>query len=177
MVVLWIQQPSKALRPSCHNISFLLSSPSLTGSRSIHRWRSFRALSKGHNKRLHREALHSPTIQYTHKCTQQTYSYAVLFCFIFSLFFYVTISIFSLFSGLFWSCFWVRGSVGEMVGCPLWGRLKWCLKEFGLMLCRWTTSKTHAKSMLIWYFFWGARHTEQRSNWVTIYPYILVSHK
>lgn len=105
----------------------------------------------------------------------RTQFYFVLFSL--SLFFYVAISIFSLFSGIFWSCFWVRGSVGEMVGCPLWGRLKWCPKEIGLMRCQWRTSKTHAKSMLIWYFFWGAHHTEQRSNWVTIYPYILVSHK
>lgn len=102
---------------------------------------------------------------------------SILFYFLSLSFFYVAISIFSLFSGIFWSCFWVRGSVGEMVGCPLWGRLKWCPKEIGLMRCRWRTSKTHAKSMLIWYFFWGAHHTEQRSNWVTIYPYILVSHK
>lgn len=54
---------------------------SLAGSRSIHRWRSFQALSKGHNKRLHRQASLSLNIQYTHKCTQQTHSYAILFCF------------------------------------------------------------------------------------------------
>lgn len=40
---------------------------------------------KDTTKRLHREALYSPNIEYTHKCTQQTYSYAVLFCYFLSL--------------------------------------------------------------------------------------------
>lgn len=76
--------------------------------------------------------------------------------------FYVAISIFSsLFSGLFWSCLWVRGSVGEMVGCPLWGRLKWCPKEIGLTHCRLRTSETRAESVFIRDFIWGAHHGEQ----------------
>lgn len=59
---------------------------SLAGCRSIHRWWSFQALSKGQNKRLHRHASLSLNIQYTHKCTQQMHSYAILFCFSLSLF-------------------------------------------------------------------------------------------
>lgn len=59
---------------------------SLAGCRSIHRWQSFQALSKGHNKRLHHQASLSLNIQYTHKCTQQTHSYAIRFSF--SLFFF-----------------------------------------------------------------------------------------
>ncbi len=59
---------------------------SLAGCRSIHRWWSFQALSKGQNKRLHRHASLSLNIQYTHKCTQQMHSYAILFCFSLSFF-------------------------------------------------------------------------------------------
>ncbi len=67
-------------------------------------------------------------------------------------------------------------SVGEKVGCPLWGRLNWCSEEIGLMHCRWRTSVKHAKSTFIWGFFQGVQHGGKRLNWVTTFPYKLVSH-
>lgn len=101
--------------------------------------------------------------------TQQTHSYAILFCFFVLLFFYddVSISILSsLFSRLFLVSSPTEGECWRNGGLPIVReievmskrRLDWCTVDIKIRLSEeWTP------------------HIQQRSNWVTVFPHKLVS--